>query len=94
MSNLPSQRIIDNKEASIALARHASQITIRLFLTLKWLHDLDSMQSNIEQFVECVLCYGARSKLNPQRQDSEEHRRVLEEKIGKVYLSRDTREAT
>jgi hypothetical protein len=45
----------NNKEDSAALAKHARDITEKLFDALKSLDDLDSMRSNLDDFVKCVI---------------------------------------
>jgi hypothetical protein len=45
----------NNKEESIVLAKHASEITRQLFLALQSLDDLDSMKSIISDFVKYAI---------------------------------------
>jgi hypothetical protein len=42
----------NNKEESIALARHARETTSKLFDTLQARNDLDSLKPSIEGFAE------------------------------------------
>jgi hypothetical protein len=42
----------NNKEDSIALSKHASEITIQLFAALQTMNDLDSIRPNIEAFIK------------------------------------------
>jgi hypothetical protein len=45
------QQVKSNKEDSATLARHASEITPKLFAALKTRDDLDSLKASIEGFV-------------------------------------------
>jgi hypothetical protein len=49
------KQVKNNKEDSTALAKHASEITLKLFRTLETRDDLDSLKSSIGQFVEYVV---------------------------------------
>jgi hypothetical protein len=42
----------NNKEESIALAKHAREMTSKLFDTLQARNDLDSLEPGIEEFTE------------------------------------------
>jgi hypothetical protein len=45
----------NNKEGSIAIAKHANQITPELFTALQRLDDLSPIKPNIECFVKYVM---------------------------------------
>jgi hypothetical protein len=48
------QRVKNNKKDSIALAKHAREVTANLFDALKMRNDLGSLKPAIEHFVEFV----------------------------------------
>jgi hypothetical protein len=45
------QQVKSNKEDSVTLANHASEITPKLFAALKTRDNLDSLKASIESFV-------------------------------------------
>jgi hypothetical protein len=46
------QQVKNNKEDSVALAHHASEVTSKLFGALETREDVDSTKASIENFVK------------------------------------------
>jgi hypothetical protein len=57
LSDYDLQEVKNNKEDMLALATYAQEVTSKLFDGLKRLEDVDSMSSDINDFVKYVLCY-------------------------------------
>jgi hypothetical protein len=49
------QIVKNNKEDSLALAKHAREMTSKLLEVLKTRNDLDSLKPTLEQFAELVV---------------------------------------
>jgi hypothetical protein len=84
----------NNKEDSAALATHARDITEKLFDALQSLDGLDSMRSNIDDFVKYVIILALSARLDmfcPQSLRSDQS--VLEGAGGEEGLSASSEEA-